>query len=407
MVVAVLHAPSFRQLIRRPVTAGAGPGERAVSPGLIQSPEELTPEWLTRALRFAGATEQARVVSVELDAVGKGKTGSLFRVRPQYRQAESGAPASLIAKFPGQPGAVRDLVARFGLYEREVHFYCSLAVRAGVRSPRAFVAAVDDTGRTLLLLEDIANAAEGDLARGASLRQAGTALEHLAAMHARWWDNHELDTLSWLPARNNPQTKAVIDAVPARAWVDFVKRNSAWLSPSAAELVRRLAGDRSVLERLSRPPLTLVHGDTRINNMMFSGEDGARLEAVVDWQSVMRARPGVDVACLLVNSLTPAERRSAEANLLPMYLRALHGGGVEGYSLEQLWMDYRLEILNELNQVVVWSSLGLGAGGDTTAVTRLFAAVDELELLELLPASDGTGSWRSRFGLGRRRPAFR
>lgn len=356
---------------------------RIGSPDLIHDPEELTAVWLTHALRYAGVIDEAYVSAVPMEHLGKGRTGQLVRIRPSYMQAQGAGPASVIAKFPGRAGPVRDLTIRFGLYAREVNFYQTLAAEVGIPTPRALYADANDAGETILLLEDIIAAVEGDLLHGASLDKIAVVLDHLAAMHAKWWNHPDLDAFTWLPARNNSQTIALSAALPRHAWTDFVTRNSSWISRSASALVRRLAGNRSVLDRLSTPPLTLVHGDTRINNVMFS-EDGRTLRAVVDWQSVMRARPGVDVACLLVNSLAPAERRRAEVELLPVYHRALVRGGVRTYSPDDLWTDYRLEVLNELNQVVVWSSLEIGGAGGISTVGRLFAAIEELKLHDLL-----------------------
>lgn len=383
-------------------TPGAHPGEQTARPHLIRSPDELTPAWLTAALRFAGVIDRAEVSALAVEPLDKGRTGRLARVRPRYSEPAHGAPASLVMKLPGPPGPVRDLVLRFGLYEREVQFYRSLAPRTAIPTPGAIYADAGASGETVLLLEDVADAAEGDLARGASPEQVAVAIHHLAAMHAAWWDSSALDEFAWLPARNNPQTVALSATLPANAWAAFVKRNASWLSPAARTLIERLEGDRTVLDRLSTPPLTLVHGDTRINNMLFTG--GPALRAVVDWQSVMRARPGVDLACLLINSLPTPERRATEADLLRAYHGALVAAGVEGYSLGDLWTDYRLEVLNELNQVVVWSALGLGAGGGAAPAVRLFAAIDDLALADLLPAAGRRPSRRRallrRVGLG-------
>jgi hypothetical protein len=58
----------------------------------------ITPDWLTTALREAGAINHARVTSIQSGPVGQaGMTGQLRRLRISYDKAEAGAPSSLLA----------------------------------------------------------------------------------------------------------------------------------------------------------------------------------------------------------------------------------------------------------------------------------------------------------------------
>ena len=67
-------------------------------------PQELTPQWLTHALRQTGAIEGATVRSFDAETIaeGVGLIGQLARVKLHYDGPEAGAPASLIAKFPAE-----------------------------------------------------------------------------------------------------------------------------------------------------------------------------------------------------------------------------------------------------------------------------------------------------------------
>ena len=73
------------------------------APARIPSgPDEITPEWLTQALRSTGVATESQVTSVTSDmmAAGQGFAGQLARLEPTYASREEGAPTSIVAKFP-------------------------------------------------------------------------------------------------------------------------------------------------------------------------------------------------------------------------------------------------------------------------------------------------------------------
>ena len=140
------------------------------------SPDSLTAEWLTGALRETGALERGRVVSFDAQVLGgaKGASGQLVRIRLTYDAgAHPDAPRSLIAKFSAADPQSRAMIHALGIYEREVRFYQDLAPLIALRTPRRYHADIRmDTGACVLLLEDLAPARNGDRAAGCSLAQA-------------------------------------------------------------------------------------------------------------------------------------------------------------------------------------------------------------------------------------------
>ncbi len=82
-------------------------------------PQELTPEWLTQALRETGAIKQATVTSFDMEpdiAAGTGFMGQLARLTPQYDRQEEVAPQSIIAKFPTPYAEYREMADGFRFY---------------------------------------------------------------------------------------------------------------------------------------------------------------------------------------------------------------------------------------------------------------------------------------------------
>jgi aminoglycoside phosphotransferase (APT) family kinase protein len=309
-------------------------------------PDAITPAWLREALGAGGPQVGEQL---EIAPIGGGMAGRIARVRTR------GAPATVIAKFPAAEGATRRLADRLRLYEREEGFYRDLAHRMPVPVPRAYFAG--SSGRDfVLLIEDVADAREGDLLRGCTLADAALVVEQLATMHARFWSSSELDAVAWLPAPNDEAVTSLATARGAEAWRVFDEKFGAHMPRPVAWLGAWLAEDRSVVDRLSMPPRTLVHGDMRTNNVLFA-RDGGAVRAFIVWLTAVRGRGPADVAHFFVSSLQPADRRTAERELLPRYYALLLEHGVASYSMADCIEDYRLAVANQFSQVVVLSSL--------------------------------------------------
>lgn len=358
----------------------------------------MNPDRLTRCLRKGGKLELGRVRTLTMEELHQGMTAQVVRLVVEYDPPQTEAPASLIAKFPSAQPAVRELAGRFRLYERESAFYRDLAPRAGVATPRCYFSGEAGEDDPFLILEDLAPAQEGDLAAGCNAGQAERILAHLARMHAAWWESPELSGVDWLPtAEQSVGTRPEEQDLPG-AWSTFRARFGNHLPPDVIRLGESLHNNNPVLHRLSQPPYTLVHGDCRINNMLFS--PGGELAAVIDWQVAIRGRPACDVACLLASSLTTEHRLQEMERLVELYHRLLCGHGVTGYSLEECRLDFRLEVLSEFIQTVVWASMDLGKApgregvdaAGAAAAGRLFATAQDLNLFDLLPGSPITGS---------------
>ena len=63
-------------------------------------PAELTPAWLTAALRQAGVLPEGSVERADLAPLGQGILGRLFRAVLAYDRDREGAPRSLAIKVP-------------------------------------------------------------------------------------------------------------------------------------------------------------------------------------------------------------------------------------------------------------------------------------------------------------------
>ena len=79
--------------------------------------------------------------------------------------------------------------------------------------------------------------------------------------------------------------------------------------------------------QLARPePFAVIHGDYRLDNLMFSTTEDDDVVAV-DWQTMIVGPPTRDVAYFLGTSLDVDDRRAAEEQLVASYHRELVPAG--------------------------------------------------------------------------------
>ncbi len=358
------------------------------------APEQVTSEWLTRALRGSGALKDASVASHRAKIIGEGVgfMGQLAHIALDYDRPEPDAPRSVIAKFPAAAQENRDIAMYFHCYERETGFYQHIAGNVSLRTPRCYFNAFDPSnGDFVLLLEDLAPAAVGDQVAGCTVEQVHLAIRELAKFQATWWRNPELDKLEWMPGLNAEWNVAAVEENYGPSWEPFLEFTKAYLTPTVRDAGERFGHQiRTLMNRFGDDlPTTIVHGDYRLDNMFFGTPENGTEFAVIDWQISSRAGGVFDVAYFVAGSLTPEERRAQERGIVKLYHDTLVEHGVQGYTFDQCWEDYRLSTLFLLAYSVIQTG-GLdlanerGANLITMIAQRTIAAIDDLKAYELL-----------------------
>jgi hypothetical protein len=304
----------------------------------IRQPADLDAAWFTRALNAAGI--DARVNSVAATPVGTGQVGDSIRFRLSYTGAPQGAPKTLVGKFPAADPKSFASALNGGNYVREVRFYQRLAATAEISTPKCYFADVDEhSGRYVLLLEDLAPAAQGDQLAGVSIDQARLTVEEAAKLHASHWGEAWLEDEPWIVGSRAAPRSPLSAQVFQDFWRGFSDRYGANLEQ------RTLKAGAVLAERIERfaeqgAKRCLIHGDFRPDNIMFATSEGGRPITVLDWQSIGLGSGAVDVGYFLAGALQPEARRSEEANLISYYQDVLRRGGVIGYEVESLRRDY-------------------------------------------------------------------
>jgi hypothetical protein len=354
--------------------------------------DEITPAWLTSALRAGGAITHANVIAAPRETIGAGVgiLGELARIRLTYDRSEGGAPRSVIAKIPTADPGGKGIANALGFYAKEMRFYQELAGHCGVGAPRCYYASSEPEAiRYVLLLEDLAAIPIGDQIEGCTLEQARLIVDKLGDLHARWCDSAELAALDWIPASNAPVQQFVSIAY-GQAIGPFLEKFGERLTADQRELATRLGARlASIQDAMATAPHMLCHGDARLDNIFFGSPDGKQPLTFVDWQIAVRARGPYDIGYFTSQSMQPADRKTHEEELLRGYYDKLAKAGVKNYSWEQCWEDYRVSVLFCLAYPVIaggsidlTNERGIALGNAMT--DRSITAITELDGASLL-----------------------
>ena len=309
--------------------------------GAVDDPEEVTAQWLTAVLQKTG--HDCTVRSVRRERIGTGQIGASYRLHLELSaSAADSVPSTLVLKIAAGDAEARARVNRG--FEKEVRFYQDLAPHTAVSTPNCWFADIsEDLNSFVLLLDDLAPRLPGRQVDGCSYAQAAAAVENLAGLHAPLWGSALLlEHAGWL----TPTTAAggeFLGAIMETSTEQFIERYSDRLTPEDQSTLRLAAAAIGPWAALEREHFTLIHGDYRLDNLMFDPASAA--VSAVDWQTATSGPPTLDVSYFLATSVLPDERRRHERSLLETYLGALSKHGVT-YGIEDAFADYRRDMLH-------------------------------------------------------------
>lgn len=253
------------------------------APGVPASVAEIDAFWLREALRRDFPAARLRGFTPERIGADFGFASEVHRIRLQGERL----PPAVVVKLWHNANAG-------GL--REVRFFEHFAPPAGPFVPRCHFARGDDeSGRGVLLLEDLSHAEQGDCLDLIPAPRALALAESLANLHARWWQPPLHLDLDWLPQAPSPERGAdwhaerrttflqrFPDALPGPA-----RRLLDQIEPRVAIAHRRLEGSRA----------TLLHRDLHLDNVLFDHRSGRPI--LLDWALVARGSPALDLALVV------------------------------------------------------------------------------------------------------------
>ena len=187
----------------------------------------------------------------------------LFRLTLEYDSDSTNLPRTVIAKLPSADPLLRMVTDRLGQNRREVRFYDELADSVDLETPRSYHRGMDPaTGDTVLLLEDMSDAQQGDSVAGCSMDGARRCIGQLARFQASWWDSPLLDRLSWMPLKE--AEAGAYQEIYAGAWRSLLEKAGSGMPQGLRLLGDRLAPEvhRIKGQAHDAPPVLLFTGTT-------------------------------------------------------------------------------------------------------------------------------------------------
>ena len=301
--------------------------------------DEDSRSWVADLLASNGI--KANVDQVTAEPIGTGQMAHNLRLRIVTSDGNPECPETLVVKLPSPNELSRKSGnGPSGFYTREVNFYQKLAVKTNIRTPHCYYAAQDESGFAIVL-EDLAPACQGDQIIGVSIEQAKLAIVEAAKLHASYWADPLIDTLPWVSGAKAAPDWTGAGASMARLWAKFCSRYSDRISEETKEVGDRFIPhfDRFLAGR--NTPKCLIHNDYRPDNMMFATPEGGHPLTVVDWQTVGFGHAASDLSYFLAGSVSPDVRKDCAEGLLRKYHEVLTGLGVQGFTFDELFEDFR------------------------------------------------------------------
>ena len=340
--------------------------------------DDVTADWLSAVTGF-----ELRSIRAEQIGVGVGVSSAVYRVHLEG----VGCPDSVVVKLPALDPAAVFTSTMLRMYIREAAFFNQLADKSPIRVPACHYATVDDlTSSFVVVMEDMGGFRSVDQVKGMSLPDAERAVDEIAAWHAQWWGKaDDLAAAGITVSLGDPIYPAVLPMVFAEGW----EKVSAAM-PVAASIAgvapRFGSGLASLLARLAASPTTVLHGDYRADNMLFSPDGSV---ALLDFQLIGTGSGSYDLAYFLTQSIESQLAHEHEQGLFARWLDGLRRSGVPEADLTGLWEQYRIAALFCLVYPIVASrGMDLSDPRQYELVdcmnSRLARAVEDLDLAELI-----------------------
>lgn len=336
-------------------------------------PLDITSEWLSTVF-------DADVAITGQRRIGDGLVGMNIRYELAH-SAPDRVPASVIAKLPSPDPTSRMTGVTLRNYEREVMFYRHIAPTVDIRVARCYHAEWDAAnGDFVLLMEDLSPGAQGNQVTGCTIEHARTAVIELARLHGPRWGDPALDDIEFLQ-RRSPDDVDRLGMLWSMFLPGFLTTYSTYLSADAIGVVERFGARIADFVAADPGPLTVTHGDYRLDNLMFATDEGGYPVAAVDWQTPGHGPAAADVAYFMGAGPLPDDRRAVERQLLDEYAAALDGYGVQVDSAT-LWEQYRRLSFGGVIMAVIASQL-VGASDRSEAMFAAMAVRHTQHVLDL------------------------
>jgi aminoglycoside phosphotransferase (APT) family kinase protein len=357
---------------------------------LPEFPKGFTPEFLTSALSTGLLAEGERVVDVTQSVLGEG-TGMMAEIAKLELTYEGGSGASpnyIVAKFSSQNPTNREVALLYNLYERETRYCTELDPLTEACTPDIYYTGLEGEN-FVILMQDLTDYEVGSQVVGATLVQTELAIDELAKLHASFWEG--VSKFTWVPGIAHSYHADNMLNLATMGWDTMVETFGDFIPDHIRQHKEKfLQAIPALQNERFKGPITLSHGDFRMENLLYGVKPDHHPVAIIDWQGPLQARGMFDVALFLGQSTKTEVRQQSERELLKRYVEGLSSRGVPDVNVNDTWEDYRRCMLYDwVYTAVVAGTLDttneIGFRWMSQMVARQVAASDDLDVFSLMP----------------------
>lgn len=291
-------------------------------PALISSLDQVTPEWMQAVFQQAGEAVP-RISITGSTRVGHGNLSITGRTAMTYNANAENAVRSVICKITTDIAAAVDIAEMQDVYRREAAVYAFFGAHPPFATPRCYWSNAGADGRTLnLVLQDLTEATRVvDQVSGCSQADALSVGAELARLHIAYWNHPTLKTSPWLLDRKLDVARA--GEVQRAAAIAFRERFAGRIEPDCLEVIDHFASRAEQVILALPGGKALIHGEPRVDNVLFEDGQGGPRAWLIDWQFASRGSPMFDLAYFLSGSVSPDDRRAIEKQLIASHQAAI------------------------------------------------------------------------------------
>lgn len=295
------------------------------------------------------------VTGVSEEPVGTGQMSESRRLHLTY-SGPTDLPSTIIAKYESSSESSRQASQLTRTYEIETAFYQLLADRVDVRAPRCFACRYNaEADEFLLLLEDFAPCYQGDQIAGCTPEEALVAVKELPRLHGPVWNAHDLESWEWLN-RNTPDKRVEYCGLVKMLYPGFVERYGSQLDDVTRAIGDAFIADAEPYFTFVPPHFTVVHGDYRLDNILFMPRPEGLQAGVVDFQTLSLGCGVSDLSYYIGAGLLPHDRQMHEEHLVRTYVDGLTHYNID-LDFDEAWTLYRRYALSGFVMAVIASML--------------------------------------------------
>ncbi len=354
-------------------------------PYVISSADEVTPKLLTEILRRNGFLHSGRVKRVSLNRSRTLTVSIISHLEIEYSaDAPENAPKRLFLKISNPDFRPAD-AGKF--HPSEFEFYSAVSkLMPDPPIPPCFDASFSEkTGRSHLLLEDLSETHyHTSVPLPPTLPECEGAVDCLAQVHAYWWEDARLGReVGKLLSERAVEELARATADRFCAFADFLGDR---LSEERRKLFEKVIATfpRPWVRLTSAKGLTVTHGDAHFWNFLYPRATREGRVYLLDWQTWHVHIGPRDLAYMITLFWYPERRARMERNLVKRYHQALLARGVQNYSWEDCWKDYRWSAIRNLFIPALHWSKGLPGWLWWSQLEKAVLAFQDLECIELI-----------------------